>query len=248
MSKTVQNEELFALVSKNRNPVIRDAIFNRCYFLNLNLSHRTFIDTHFDACNFDAATFYKSHFINTDFRGLPGETIFSGQTDFSEAVFDERSRISVGRALETYIEKLIDKNSENPDFSEESFEAFLPIGISSLFPSRCPTGCDFIGYKEVIVKNDDEYDVSAIAKLLIPASATAVSGFSARCRTTEAKVLEISDNYKGKKHKIATSRHGIIRPGSILKPKHFYENRFLVSSDDIDFALTPDSASDYYHF
>lgn len=105
MSRTVQNGELFVFISENRNPVIKDVVFNCCDFSNLNLSYRTFIDTHFDACNFDATTFYRTRFINVGFRGLPGETIFSGQTDFSEAVFDEHSRISVGRALETYIEE-----------------------------------------------------------------------------------------------------------------------------------------------
>lgn len=248
MSRTVQNEDLFAFISENRNPVIKDVVFNRCDFSNLNLSHRTFTKVYFDYCNFSTTTFYKTRFIKVGFRGLPGGTIFSGQTDFSETIFDEFSKIRLGYVLETYMEKLIDERSENPDYNEESFEAFLPIGISSLFPSRCPIGCDFIGYKEVTVKDDDGYSMSAIAKLLIPASATSVSGFSARCRTTEAKVLEIFDNYKGKKYKIAVSKSGAIRPGDTLHPKRFYKNRFLVSSDDIDFALTPDGASDYYHF
>ena len=124
MSKTVKNSDLRAFFKENRDPEIKNVVFNACDFSNLNLSHRTFIDTHFDACNFDAATFYKSHFINTDFRGPRGETVFSG-----------------------------------------------------------PTGCDYIGYKCVLVKDEDGYDVGAIAKLLIPASATAVGGFSVRFRT-----------------------------------------------------------------
>ena len=106
---------------------------------------------------------------------------------------------------------------------------------------------DIIGYKKTFVKDVDYYE-TVIVKLLIPAKAKRLNGYSNKCRAEYAKVLEIYDaNGKISKYRTGqSSYHNDVYyvKNRIVRPDSFDESR-EVCSNGIHFFRTFKEAADY---
>lgn len=155
-------------------------------------------------------SYFKPKINDSDFnRCIIESNLKYKDCNFNRCVFE--SFIYNNQYIDCKFNNCIFANEQNLDKIDDPYSNLLCEG-------------DIIGYKKAYVKNKDY--IKVIVKLLIPAKAKRLNGYSNKCRAEYAKVLEIY-NVDGEISKYRTGQ-------SAYDEDTFYVKNRIVKADSFD--------------
>lgn len=175
--------------------ILYNVLFENCSFKKTKFHQCTMHDVVFEGCNLNNAVLAFAVLVRVKFdRCTARHSIFN--FSYCQHISFENSDFQKSKFCPAQLFCCLFNNASfnNADFMNTRFfsvhekQTDFSKAKNINLPLKCPEEGSFVGWKKCCTA-----DGQVIAKLLIPEDAERISGFSDKCRTSKAKILEFQN-------------------------------------------------------